>query len=96
MGLTFDLANPFAVVSEVVAGGSSHAAGVRIGDHLVRLLLPPPPPVEAWAVKSILVCICTVVDVQSLRANRSNSPLLPASIVAPIGARTSSGVVERG
>lgn len=38
MGLTFDLANPLAVVSEVVAGGTSQAAGVKVGDHLVRLL----------------------------------------------------------
>ena len=42
MGLTFDLANPFAVVSEVAAGGLSHAAGVRVGDHLVRYPLPRP------------------------------------------------------
>eukprot|EP00752_Nemacystus_decipiens_P017854 g16010.t1 len=37
MGLTFDLANPLAVVSEVVAGGTSQAAGVNVGDHLVRV-----------------------------------------------------------
>eukprot|EP00903_Cladosiphon_okamuranus_P011246 g10610.t1 len=37
MGLTFDLANPLAVVSEVVAGGTSQAAGVTVGDHLVRV-----------------------------------------------------------
>lgn len=42
MGLTFDLANPFAVVSEVVVGGSSQAAGVKVGDHLVRSPLHPP------------------------------------------------------
>lgn len=41
MGLTFDLANPLAVVSEVVDGGSSHAAGVKVGDHLVRRPLDP-------------------------------------------------------
>lgn len=35
MGLTFDLANPLAVVSEVVLGGFSHQAGVHVGDHLV-------------------------------------------------------------
>ncbi len=37
MGLTFDLANTFAVVSEVVVGGMSHTAGVKVGDHLVRM-----------------------------------------------------------
>ncbi|CAM9944447.1 unnamed protein product [Ascophyllum nodosum] len=37
MGLTFDLANPRAIVSEVVVDGSSEAAGVRVGDHLVRV-----------------------------------------------------------
>lgn len=36
MGLTFDLANPLAVVSEVTAGGLSDIAGVKVGDHLVR------------------------------------------------------------
>lgn len=48
MGLTFDLANPFAVVSEVTPGGLSHRAGVKVGDHLVRnfplpLVSPPTP-----------------------------------------------------
>ncbi|CAN0180433.1 unnamed protein product, partial [Ectocarpus sp. 8 AP-2014] len=37
MGLTFDLANPLAVVSEVTAGGLSDIAGVKAGDHLVRV-----------------------------------------------------------
>ncbi|CBN80188.1 conserved unknown protein [Ectocarpus siliculosus] len=37
MGLTFDLANLLAVVSEVTAGGLSDIAGVKIGDHLVRV-----------------------------------------------------------
>ncbi|CAM9984630.1 unnamed protein product [Ectocarpus sp. 4 AP-2014] len=37
MGLTFDLANPLAVVSEVTAGGLSDATGVKVGDHLVRV-----------------------------------------------------------
>ncbi|CAM9617735.1 unnamed protein product [Ectocarpus sp. 12 AP-2014] len=37
MGLTFDLANPLAVVSEVTAGGLSDIAGVKVGDHLVRV-----------------------------------------------------------
>ncbi|CAM9798071.1 unnamed protein product, partial [Scytosiphon promiscuus] len=37
MGLTFDLANPFAVVSEVTPGGLSYIAGVKVGDHLVRV-----------------------------------------------------------
>lgn len=45
MGLTFDLANPLAVVSEVVAGGSSQTAGVKIGDHLVRSSTAPPAPI---------------------------------------------------
>lgn len=35
MGLTFDLGNPLAVVSEVEVGGLSHRLGVHIGDHLV-------------------------------------------------------------
>lgn len=39
MGLTFDLANPLAVVSEVVLGGMSHRAGVEVGDHLVSASL---------------------------------------------------------
>ncbi|CAM9458430.1 unnamed protein product, partial [Hapterophycus canaliculatus] len=37
MGLTFDLANAFAVVSEVTPRGLSCTAGVKVGDHLVRV-----------------------------------------------------------
>lgn len=53
MGLTFDLADPLAVVSEVVAGGLSHAAGVQVRDHLVS--------------DPLLAFVCRVFSSETLR-----------------------------